>query len=286
MGSVQETKFSVIIVGGGIAGLTLLKGLMKHAHLDPIVYESTASYGDVGGGMALHKNAIIAMQSIDEALKESYFRGANAMLEDDEKELATEVILAEGPLAGERAAYLGRAKGRRTISRYDLIDGFRRTVPSERIKFHKKLASVNQLEDGRVEATFMDGEVVVADCLVGADGIHSKVRDFLIGKDYPELVKPVNHDGWFRLATFISGDEAKERIPAEWSSFVPILCGPQGYVNMMPLNYGKVWAIALIGQGDGTETDKDAFLDPDRWKGYDARVEQIVQVRQVPPENL
>ena len=77
MGSYSNDKLSVIILGGGIAGLTLLRGLLQYPQLDPVIYEATAAYRDVGGGMALHKNAITAMESIDSALKDAYFRSAN-----------------------------------------------------------------------------------------------------------------------------------------------------------------------------------------------------------------
>lgn len=84
MGSCEKSKLSIIIAGGGIAGLTLLRGLLKCPHLDAVVYEATSAYGDVGGGMALHKNAILAMRSIDPDLQQAYFRKANSILADDE----------------------------------------------------------------------------------------------------------------------------------------------------------------------------------------------------------
>ena len=123
MGSVESPKMRIAIAGAGIGGLCLARGLSQYKHLDVRVYESVAKFGNVGAGMALHANAIRAMDLIDPKIKEAYFRSANSMIEDDEVEMATQVIMAEGKYTGETVAALGKAKGRKTVARYDLLRG-------------------------------------------------------------------------------------------------------------------------------------------------------------------
>jgi 2-polyprenyl-6-methoxyphenol hydroxylase-like FAD-dependent oxidoreductase len=55
------------------------------------------------------------------------------------------------------------------------------------VKFGKELVDVEE-EEGKVRASFKDGTSVEGDFLIGADGIHSKTREYVLGED----IKPVH----------------------------------------------------------------------------------------------
>ena len=156
MGSIEQPKIRVAIAGGGIAGLTLAQGLTKYRHLDVHVYESVPIYQDVGAGLALHGNAMRAMDLIDPAIKQAYLRKANNMLADDEKEMATQVIMAVGRHMGKTIARLGTAKGRMTVARSNLLEGFQDLVPAECLHFGKRLVEIKESDD-QVTLNFKDG---------------------------------------------------------------------------------------------------------------------------------
>ncbi len=143
----------VAIAGGGIAGLCLARGLSQYPQFDVQVYEQVLEHKDKGGSLALHANAIGAMDLIDPAIKQAYFRKANSMLEDDEKEMSTQVIMAEGRYTGEVIAMLGRAKGRKTVARIDLIAGYQELVPKEIVHMGKRLEKVEERGDREVILT-------------------------------------------------------------------------------------------------------------------------------------
>lgn len=169
-------KIEIAIAGGGIAGLALAASLAKKPHLRVHVYEAVAKYSDVGAGLALHLNAIKAMALLGPEVRQAYFDKALTMGEEDQ-EMVTEVILAQGPHTGQLVAELGKAKGRKTVSRADLLDGFRALIPSSHISFGKRLVSImEQSAPGghRVQLTFEDGTTAEADCLLGADGVDRK----------------------------------------------------------------------------------------------------------------
>lgn len=267
MGSASPTKLRIAIVGGGIGGLCLARGLIQYDHLDVQVYEAAAKFLQVGAGLALHANAISAMDLIDPEIKQTYFRKANSMAADDEVEMATQVIMAEGKFKGETIAALGRAKGRKTVARHDLLAGYLSLVPEERVHFCKRLVDVEQ-HDREVVLSFEDGTQATADCLIGADGVHSCTRKYLLGADHP-AANPVNFDRRYRVGTLVDMEEVKQALSPRHLGYVPILCGPKGVFNMMPLAYGTKMS---VGVGIRAETDDEVGFLPenDVFEGYDA----------------
>ena len=244
MGSASPAKIRVAIVGGGIGGLCLTIALVKHNHLDVQVFEGTDSYKNVGAGLAMHGNAIRAMDLLDPTIKTMYFRKASSVAADDEVEMVTEIISAHRPHKGEVIAELGKAKGRKTIARADLLQGLYELSQPDRIHFGKRLASVEGNTE-QIVLAFKDGTTASADCVIGFDGIHSAIRLHLLGYNHP-ATHPVNHEGWVKYGSAVPIEEAKKVINQKWLSGVPILCGPRGYMNSMPIHQGEMLGITLI----------------------------------------
>ncbi|KAK3317291.1 hypothetical protein B0T19DRAFT_446259 [Cercophora scortea] len=282
MGSVRPGGIKIAIIGGGIGGLALAAGLCKKPHLDVHVYEGVAEYKDVGAGLALHLNAIKAMALIGPEVRKAYFDKATNMGEEEE-EIATEVILAQGPHMGTQVAELGRAKGRKSVSRADLLAGFLELVPASSISFGKKLARIwetNGDDDGpKVHVEFTDGSQAHVDCLLGADGIHSAVRSYLLGPDHPAKA-PKNHDRWQVYRTLVTTEEAKKHINERWTRTVPILLGPRGHVNCIPLNKGTRLSagVAVRGGADLNNPNGAKPLDPALYADYSDDAQRIVRM--------
>lgn len=231
-------RIKIALVGGGIGGLCLAAGLIKQPHLDVHIYESVPEYKDIGAGLALHLNAIKAMDLIGPQVKKAYFDKALTMAEEADQEMSTKVLLASGPNTGELVAELGKAKGRKTVARSDLLAGLLELIPPECISFGKRLQSINEHDDETVELAFKDGTTTHVDCMIGADGVHSSTRSYLLGADHP-ATPPQNHDGWQIYRTMVPASEARKVISEEWTRTVPILCGPKGHINCMPLHGGR-----------------------------------------------
>ncbi|KAI1342039.1 FAD/NAD(P)-binding domain-containing protein [Xylariaceae sp. FL0016] len=271
-------KLQIAIVGGSIAGLALAAGLARKSHIDVHVYESVSRFADVGAGLALHLNAIKAMALIGPEVQRAYFNKALTMGDEDQV-MATEVILAQGPHAGQLVAELGKAKGRKTVSRADLLDGFLELVPPRCITFGKRLASITEsTPQGKVTLGFQDGTGVTVDCLLGADGIHSLTRTYLLGSDHPATA-PKNHDGWQIYRTLVSTEEAKKQINAKWTTSVPILLGPKGHVNCIPLNKNTRLSAGVAVRGAKLAKSGEAPpLDPDLYSDYSQEAQEIVRM--------
>lgn len=264
----EEPRIKVSIVGGGIGGLALAVGLVKQPHLDVHVYEGVSGYADIGAGLALHKNAITAMDLIDPAVKKAYFSKALTIAEEEDEEMVTEVRLVSGPNTGELVAELGRAKGRRTVARSDLLQGFASLVPKDCLTFGKRLDQIGELEDGKIRLSFKDGSVIETDVLIGCDGVHSSTRTYLLGEGHAALGTR-NPEGWRVHSRQVPMDVAMKTIDAKWKKTVSILCGKEGHVNTMPLHQGKTLSIQCVTRtGVAGEGEENAAFDKSYFKDY------------------
>lgn len=230
----------VAIVGGGIAGLTLARGLIAQQHLRITVYEATAKYLDIGAGLAFHGNAMRGLANIDQALHDEYFARATLMA-DREKELATTVLIGDDVEGEENIlAELGKAKGRKTVARADLLEGLYSLLPPEVIRLGWRLSQVEE-DGGEIVLAFDHGMTVRTDVLISADGIHSVTRKYLLGADHP-AASPVNHDHWSFVMRKVPAAEARALNP-RLPDRVPIFCGDGGYVNSIPIRFGEEMTI-------------------------------------------
>lgn len=249
----------VAIVGGGIGGLTLARGLVAQQHLQITVYEATEKYLDIGAGLAFHGNAMRGLTNIDQALHDEYFARATLMAER-EKELATTVLIGD-EVEGEEniLAELGKAKGRKTVARADLLEGLYSLLPKDVVRFGWRLSRIEE-DGGEITLTFDNGATVQTDVLISADGIHSVTRKYLLGADHPAAT-PVNHDNWSFVMRKVPAAEAKALNPG-LPNRVPIFCGYGGYLNSIPIRFGEEMTIAAFSQdltaADGADGPKDA----------------------------
>ena len=78
--SPTPTAFSVAVVGGGIGGLSLAIGLLKHSHIDVQIYEAAPSFGEIGAGIAISPNAQRALELIGPHAKEAFSKLATPNL--------------------------------------------------------------------------------------------------------------------------------------------------------------------------------------------------------------
>src|SRR6185312_7470697 len=70
------------------------------------------------------------------------------------------------------------------MHRADLHEALHSAVPADTIHLGKKLVGLEQ-KAGQVTMSFADGTRATADAVIGADGVHSLVREIVVGPDAP-----------------------------------------------------------------------------------------------------
>ena len=109
-----------------------------------------------------------------------------------------------------------------SVHRAHFLDELIKGVPAQRAHFNKRLERLEECDDDKgVHLFFKDGTGAIADLVIGADGVHSCVRQYLMGI---EAAKPV-FTGSVVYRGLVPLDAAVEKIGAEYAQNSFMWCG-------------------------------------------------------------
>ncbi len=176
MTSAQPT---IAIIGAGIGGLAASACLRKFG-LDATIYEQAPAFARIGAGIQMSPNAVRVLDGIGigDRIRETAFEPPHWRNRDfDTGQMSNEHPL--GPNARERygVPYVLMHRG-------DLHAALHGAVPDHTIRYSHKLVGIDQSDEG-VSLKFGNGDVVTADAVIASDGVHSPVRDWMLGVEAP-----------------------------------------------------------------------------------------------------
>jgi salicylate hydroxylase len=172
---VTEEATSIAVVGAGIGGLTAALSLHR-AGFDVHVYEQASTVSEVGAGIQVSPNASRVLHGL--GLADDLAEMGVRPLAWHQRRWQDGRTLVRAPLGDAVVEAFGFPQYQ--MHRADLLATLLRALPAERVHIGRRLVGLTDHGD-RVEARFEDGDTVTADVLVGADGIHSAVRETLFG---------------------------------------------------------------------------------------------------------
>jgi 6-hydroxynicotinate 3-monooxygenase len=173
-------KLSVAIIGAGMGGLATAAAL-RRIGIEVTIYEQARGFARVGAGIQIGCNAmkVLGAFGLEPSLRAAAFYPRSWNNRDfDTGDIRFDMIFGE--IAEERygAPYLLAHRG-------DLHAALTSVVPEHLLRLDHQLVSLDQRADGSVRLDFANGVKAEADAVVGADGVHSVVRDTLFGGDTP-----------------------------------------------------------------------------------------------------
>jgi len=174
----------VVIAGGGIGGLSAAL-LLAAKGIEVHVLEQAAAFTEVGAGIQLSPNATRVLFSL--GLEAALRRAAFTPVSGETRHARTGKVLAQFPLGEHMDARFGFPFLQ--VHRADLIE-----ILAEAARAHSlialetdsRLVGFEACENG-VRVLRESSEALLADALIGADGVHSVVRAALFGAESPRF---------------------------------------------------------------------------------------------------
>ena len=222
----------ITVLGGGIAGLAAARALALRG-AEVTVLEQAEALGEVGAGLQISPNGARVLEALGlgDGLRRLGLRAEAVELRDH---------------GGARVARLevgGRAPGYFFLHRADLIgllaEGARGA--GVRVRLLQRIEAVEIDERGAVLRTTQGGEHR-AGLVIGADGLHSTVRQALNGRVVPFFTRQV---AWRAL------------VPAEGGEppVATVWMGPKRHLVSYPLRGGRLVNVVAVEER-GTWADE------------------------------
>ena len=229
----------IAVIGAGIGGLATALALLRRG-LDVEVYEQAPQLGEVGAGIQISSNGtrVLYALGLEEALRRVQVLPSRRQIRHwstgetwDWFELGAvsakrygtpHVMLHRADLHALLAEAVGRLK-------------------PDAVHLAKRCIGLTQ-SDRQVEIRFETGETASAAYVIGADGIHSRVRECLFGPDRPQFTGVV---AWRAVVPM-------EKLPPRLAQMVGTnWLGPRGHVLHYPVRRGELMNyISLVERDD------------------------------------
>ncbi|MBO0782288.1 MAG: FAD-dependent monooxygenase [Ktedonobacteraceae bacterium] len=259
----------IAIIGGGIGGMAAGLTLWR-AGFDIALYEQAPQFGEVGAGIQLGPDTtrLLFQLGLERHLREVVAEPTALEIRRWQSgDLLTRIPLNHGREQQQETPYW-------TIHRADLHTILREHIPSHALHLNKRCMRIEQ-ENRRVTLTFADGSTENVDLVIGADGIHSVVRQS-VSQDQARFSRTCAYRGLI----------PRERLP-NWdfqrTPRIIVWLGPGKELVCYPISSGRLLNIVCVVPDDDwmVESWNEPGAVEDLAKAFgggDERVEQIINV--------
>ncbi|MFT3775758.1 MAG: FAD-dependent monooxygenase [Minicystis sp.] len=250
MGSATRGKKTAIVIGCGIGGPVMAMAL-RRAGIEPVVYEAhDGSAHDVGSFLNTATNGLDALRAIGvdgEVLAGGFPTPRMVMWSYTGKrlgEVANGVPLEDGTVSITiKRGLLHRALRDEAVRR------------GIRIEHGKRLVDAEMVSD-KVVARFEDGTQATGDLLIGADGIHSRVRRIVD----PSCPAP-RYTGQLSIGGIARGTSVAPTLDEYHMIF-----GKRAFFGYSVPPSGEAYWFANVASEEAPTREALAAISPEEWK--------------------
>ncbi|KAF5227964.1 hypothetical protein FANTH_14629 [Fusarium anthophilum] len=227
----------VAIVGGGISGICLAVGLLDQPQLELTIFEASPAFTEIGAGLALGPNAQRALKLLSPDAEAAFWHFATGNSSPEfSKTWFNFRRQAQGHEDGLELGSIENQSGQQTVHRAKFLDALINLVPKDRVQFGKRLLRISD-HGAYTVLHFANGTAARTNCVIGADGVHSTVRKYLLGATSPEAT-PV-FSGIVAYRGLIPMEIARHSL-SKYASDAYLWCSNEGMVMSYPINSGQV----------------------------------------------
>ncbi|KAJ5272903.1 hypothetical protein N7478_008028 [Penicillium angulare] len=261
-GSAAFRSLEVAIIGGGIIGVLTALGLIQRG-IEVTIYERAPTWHEVSAGFAFTGVARECMERLDPRILDvlsrisqktdpndastSYWNGYHPQTKSDAQD-ESKALLFQMP--GNKLEFWG-------CVRAHFLLGMAALLPDGVVQFGKQLVSYNDSETNeKVLLNFADGSIAETHAVLGCDGIHSTIREVLVGADHPATRPSYPHTVAYR--TMIPIDAGIAAIGKAKAMTGCMHCGPNANVMSYPVMNGTLLNVAFFAH------DPSDFPGPER----------------------
>ena len=164
-------KRKIAIIGGGIAGLTFARCISDD--YETHIFEKKEEFKEIGAAISVFPNALCVLDEIGllERILNSSGKFENVYLKTDRGT----ILSKSAPKSDYPVICIHRADLHKIL----LSD------INTHVHINSNVKQLTNLDNGQVELIFHNGKSSVFDAVIGADGIHSKVRKHIINDGDP-----------------------------------------------------------------------------------------------------
>lgn len=258
-------KHPVLIVGGGIAGLTTAIALQQ-LHIDFLVLEAVPEIKTVGAGISLAGNAMRVMKRLGLA---------NAIKHNGH-------LISSMVIQDERGSTLSVMDAAKLSSKYELDNVaihrsalhqvLLKAISQNKILTNNKVTDYTE-GDNFVEVVLQDGNRISGSCILVADGIHSSIRKKLLPQSQ------VRYSGYTCWRGIAENTWGIEKVAVE-------IWGTAGRFGYVPIGDNKVYWFACKNASQKNEQMQTMTLAQlaENFRNYSHPVPEIIS--QTPTSEL
>ncbi|MFF3956220.1 FAD-dependent monooxygenase [Streptomyces sp. NPDC001890] len=248
---VTPDPLRIAVVGGGIGGLAAALAVARSGHHVTLV-ERAARFGEIGAGLQLAPNASLALEELGvlTAVQRSAVTPPRLVMMDA---LTGDQITS---LDLRSAAYTERFTHPYLVThRTDLHAALLsacREHPAITLRTGHTVTHVEQSASGAKLHFDESSEILTADAVVAADGLHSRLRQALVGDGEPVCSRYVAFRG-----ALPTGKMTGRMSQHAASEAVMVWAGPRMHLVQYPVRRGELYNQVAVFESDHYTADSD-----------------------------